>query len=110
MRFWPRRPHADIYRWDTGEVIPGTEGIEPGPGLDLSSQIHWEPEVGLVSDGPWNTGGHNLRYADFSNGVDLTGATFRRSWLDYSDFSGANLTNVDLGGAIVTGTTWPGRL
>ena len=28
--------HADIYRWDTGEVIPGTEGIEPGPGVNLS--------------------------------------------------------------------------
>ena len=25
--------HADIYRWDNGQVIPGTEGIEPGPGV-----------------------------------------------------------------------------
>ena len=23
--------HADIIRWDTGEVIPGTEGITLGP-------------------------------------------------------------------------------
>lgn len=23
---------ADIYRWDNGKLIPGTEGIEPGPG------------------------------------------------------------------------------
>ena len=30
--------HADIYRWDNGEVIPGTEGIEPGPGC---SWIIW---------------------------------------------------------------------
>ena len=22
--------HADMYRWDNGEVIPGTEGITPG--------------------------------------------------------------------------------
>jgi hypothetical protein len=26
---------ADIYRWDDGQVIPGTEGIEPGPGVQL---------------------------------------------------------------------------
>ena len=26
---------ADIYRWDNGQVIPGTEGITPGPGVDL---------------------------------------------------------------------------
>ena len=29
--------HADIYRWDTGEVIPGTEGIEPGHSLRLNN-------------------------------------------------------------------------
>ena len=44
---------ADIYRWDTGEVIPGTEGITPGPGVDLS---HME-----------------LEYADLEN-RDLRGA------------------------------------
>jgi hypothetical protein len=27
--------HADIYRWNTGEVIPGTERIKPGPGVQL---------------------------------------------------------------------------
>ena len=26
---------ADIYRWDNGQVIPGTEGITPGPGVQL---------------------------------------------------------------------------
>ena len=24
--------HADIYRWDNGEMIPGTEGINAGAG------------------------------------------------------------------------------
>ena len=23
--------HADIYRWDNGQLIPGEEGIAPGP-------------------------------------------------------------------------------
>ena len=26
---------ADIYRWDNGQLIPGTEGITPGPGVVL---------------------------------------------------------------------------
>ena len=73
--------HADIYSWDTGEVIPGTEGIEPGPGVQLSG---------------WNTEEHNLRYADFSGGLNLTDADFSVSWLDQADFSGQNLTNASL--------------
>jgi len=27
---------SDVVRKDTGAVIPGTEGITPGPGVDLS--------------------------------------------------------------------------
>ena len=53
---------ADIFRWDTGELIPGTEGIEPGPGVDLAV---------------WRTDDHNLRYADFSGGLNLESADFR---------------------------------
>ena len=52
---------ADIDNWQTGEVIPGTEGIEPGPGVDLRG---------------WNTPDHNLVFADFSGGLDLTGSLF----------------------------------
>ena len=26
---------ADIYRWDNGQLIPGTQGITPGPGVVL---------------------------------------------------------------------------
>ncbi len=26
---------ADIHRWDNGQLIPGTEGITPGPGVRL---------------------------------------------------------------------------
>ena len=35
---------ADIYRWDTGEVIPGTEGIEPGPRVQLESMT-WSMRI-----------------------------------------------------------------
>ena len=85
--------HADIYRWDNGQLIPGTKGIEPGPGVDLSSRSRWE----LGGEGPWSTEDQNLRYADFS-GVDLTQSIFRRSWLDNADFSGADLADTDFVG------------
>ena len=61
------RCQADILRWDTGEVIPGTEEIEPGPRLEMSG---------------WNEESQNLRFADFSGGVDLTRSNFGGSWLD----------------------------
>ena len=62
-------------------MIPGTAGITPGPGVDLSN---------------WNTAPHNLRYADFSGGLDLSGANFSNSWLDNAHFQGANLTGASL--------------
>ena len=90
---------ADIYNWQTGEVIPGTEDIEPGPGVRL-----WD----------WNTEDRNLHYADFA-GLDLSNARFEShceithlwgddciNWsnlLDYADFSGANLHGVFFGAA-----------
>ena len=61
--------HADIYRWDTGELIPGTEGIEPGPGVDLS--------------------GMELEFAQLA-GVNLTNANLSYSTLSNADFTGGS--------------------
>ncbi len=61
---------ADIYRWDTGTVIPGTKGIKPGPGVQLTF---------------WNSESRNLR------GQNLTGAH-----LDNSTLTGADLTGTHL--------------
>ncbi|MFO0911803.1 MAG: pentapeptide repeat-containing protein [Pirellulales bacterium] len=72
--------HAQIYRWDNGQVIPGTEGIKLGPALRFS---FWESEP------------HNLRYADFSTNFNLSSGDFHYSWLDYARFQGDNLANVD---------------
>jgi hypothetical protein len=83
----PAAAQADIFRWDNGQLIAGTEGITPGPGVNLSSL---------------NTPQSNLRFADFSGGLDLIQANFWRSWLDNSRFNGANLTNVSLQSAILT--------
>ena len=92
----PLLARADIYRWDNGQMIPGTEGITPGPGIDLSR---------------WGTDPHNLRYGNFSG--DLSTSAFFDSWLDNARFINTNLTNAllerstltnaDLTGALVTG-------
>lgn len=63
---------AQIYNWDTGEVIAGTEGITPGPGLTLTSA--------------------NLQYADFSGSLNLNGSDFQLSILDHARFNLADMT------------------
>jgi uncharacterized protein YjbI with pentapeptide repeats len=89
---------ADILNWQTGQVIPGTEPITPGPGVDISG---------------WNAAAHNLDYAALSD-LDLTSATLSWNWFNYADFKGTNLTgawllesvvaNADFTDAIVKGT------
>ena len=66
---------ADILRWDTHEIIPGTESSEIGPGLSVPN--------------------HTLLYADFAD-ADLSGADFRQATVDKADLSRAVLTNSDL--------------
>ena len=78
---------ADIYRWDTGDVIPGTEEITPRSFVNLS---YWEGET------------RNLRFADFSGGIDLYGALFDHSWLDDALFTGANLSTASLSNSTLT--------
>src|SRR5687767_7245342 len=78
---------ADIFRFDTGEVIPGTEGIVPGPGIDLDN---------------WN-----LTFADLS-GRDLTAAGFSMANLAGANFGNATLANADFTRAIVTDAYFAG--
>jgi hypothetical protein len=68
--------HGDIINWRTGETIPGTEGISPEPGVQLTN---------------WNTEVNNLHFADFE-AMDLGSAAFDRSWLDDARFTDADLT------------------
>ena len=79
---------ADIYRWDNGQVIPGTEGIEPGPGVQLD---HMQLECAEL--GGWRPG----------DGLDLTGANLTGANLTCAILSYSTLTNANLTGAIVTG-------
>ena len=48
---FPAAAQADIFRWDNGELIPGSQRFTPGPGVNLN----------LL-----NTPQRNLRFADFS--------------------------------------------
>jgi uncharacterized protein YjbI with pentapeptide repeats len=74
---------ADIFRWDNGQSIPGTEGITPGPGVQLSNR--------------------NLEFADFSNKL-LTSAQFAEANLTRARFESSTLTNADLRGANLFGS------
>jgi hypothetical protein len=73
---------ADIVRWDSGQVIPGTEGITPGPGVQLASR--------------------QLEYASLSF-IDLTSANLSGANLSNARFDFSSLTSANLSGATVTG-------
>ena len=80
--------HADIYSWDNGQLIPGTEGITPGPGVQLDHM--------------------DLEYARLW-GEDLTAARLEASnlampvlWLDRGAYRGSDLTQANLTGANLT--------
>lgn len=71
---------ADIYRWDNGNPIPGTQGIVPGPGVSLSSL-----DLSFA-----DLKGFDLSGANFSSS-NLMNAAFDDSALDATDFSRADL-------------------
>jgi uncharacterized protein YjbI with pentapeptide repeats len=91
LLFW-QGAAATIYNWQTGQPIPGSEGITPQPGVDLSY---------------WNTQSHNLQYGDFRT-THLNLSQFGYSWLDYAHFGGANLTSASLYEATLTGADLSG--
>lgn len=74
----PLSVRADIYRWDNGEPVSSTQGIEPQPGIQLDS--------------------HQLQFANFLD-RDLTGGSFENSNLHAARLTGATLRHVNFGGA-----------
>ena len=75
---------AQIIDWSRGLVIPGTENITPGPGVDLSG---------------WNQPDHHLNCADLAGGRDLHESTFAHSLLHQAWFIDADLTNANFTGS-----------
>ena len=74
---------ADIFRWDNGQLVPGTEGIKLGPDVRLQS-------LGLV-------------FADMRD-LDLSGANLRRAILTDAKFTNSDLTSANLRDAFLQGT------
>ncbi len=76
------RAHGDIYRWDNGQVISGTEGITPGPGVQLDHR--------------------ELSYANLKS-AQLTQANFEASNLANANLTFATLTGATFTDAVVSG-------
>ncbi len=89
---------AEIFRWDTTQVIPGTEGILPAPGvvlngMDLSyAQLDNERlESAQLNDAKLE----NARLA----GSNLSNASLRRSMASQIDLTGVVMVDADLSDA-----------
>jgi uncharacterized protein YjbI with pentapeptide repeats len=76
---------ADIYRWDNVQLSPGTEGVTPGPGVQLSNRDRSFAELYR----------RNLTGANLS-GSNLVDGRLESATLAGADFSGAALTNAAL--------------
>jgi uncharacterized protein YjbI with pentapeptide repeats len=76
---------ADVFRWDNGQVVPGTEGIEPGPGVQLDHRV--------------------LDYANLTE-LDLSRANFELSNLRKASLGSSTLTDANFAGAVVTETSF----
>ena len=87
----PAAAQADIFRWDNGQLIPGTQGITPGPRVVLD---HHELAFAALLE-------RNLTSArfDFSN---LTSARLGGSTLTNANLAGANLSDANLSYSTLT--------
>ncbi len=90
---------ADIFRWDNGQLIPGTEGITPGPGVQLDHR-----QLAFAGLNARNLTDSSF---EFSN---LSSATFRISTLTNANLSGANLSNAELRAATLTNANLDGAV
>jgi hypothetical protein len=76
---------AAIYRWDNGELIPGTENITPGPNVDLSAV--------------------DLAYANLQ-GMDLTNVYFGSAPTTTTDFTNSIITGAGIDSPTINGFTF----
>ena len=109
-----KHAEADMFRWDNGELIPGTEGLIVSPGVQLSDR-----ELEYADFNNLNLSGaafqdSNLRHAlfgyafHFPDGSSLNDVSFEKSDLTAAQLGNARLTNADFNGAIVTGAEFGG--
>ena len=80
---------ADIFRWDNNQLIPGTEGIDPGPGINLS-----ERDLAFANLRDQDLTSANLEWAVLTN-ADLEGTVLRSAALNRSDLAHAKLEGAE---------------
>lgn len=104
---------ADIFRWDNGRLIPGTEGITPQPGVRLDFR-----DLRFADLAKRNLHGSSFRHANLTradlsesslSGSDLTLANLSQAVLvganlEFSELRLVNLRGANLSGATVTGS------
>jgi uncharacterized protein YjbI with pentapeptide repeats len=94
--------HGQIERWDTGAVIPGTDGIVPGPGVQLD---HRNLEFAVLSNS--DLARSRLDSSNLSNAhifhTNLMNANLTEAVLTRADLWNADLKDADLTNAVVTG-------
>jgi uncharacterized protein YjbI with pentapeptide repeats len=94
----PAAAQADIFRWDNGQLIPGTEGITPGPATEIGARALQFAELSNTNlTGSWF-------YDKMLHGSDLTGARFTNANLSYTVLTKSNLSGADFSGATIIGT------
>jgi Asp-tRNA(Asn)/Glu-tRNA(Gln) amidotransferase A subunit family amidase/uncharacterized protein YjbI with pentapeptide repeats len=107
---------ADIYRWDNGQVIPGTEGIELGPGVQLV-QRELEYAQLQVGSSPNDLSDSDFRFSDLSNArfifcggecvsSNLTRANLTEAILWYAVLNRTKLSDANFNMAVVTGASF----
>jgi uncharacterized protein YjbI with pentapeptide repeats len=113
-----------IYRWDNGQLIPGTENITPAPGVDVSRMdLRYGNLAGYdLSSGNFNRtnlGNADLRNANLAQGsfdhasladvqlanASLVNADLTRARLFVASFNGVNMTGAIVRGAITSNAT-----
>ena len=90
---------ADIFRWDNGKLIPGTEGLTPAPGIVLDDL---DLSFARLSSS-------NLESASLQNSIleraSLYVARLSNANLTHADFTGADLERAQIEGADLSGAT-----
>jgi len=90
--------YSEIYRSDTGALIPGTEGITPGPGVQLDQRELELARLSRIDLSGASFDHSNLQLASFWEST-LTGARFDEARLYGADFFGATMRDASFVGA-----------
>ena len=93
---------ADIVRWDNRELIPGTQGLTPGPAAQLDGKYLAFADLDGANLAFANLQSANLQHARLRSSV-LTDANLSQANLAAADVVAANIAGADVSAANLTG-------